>query len=66
MEDVAALDGIVEEVFKGFEGVDKDEVFREPVICTSFITLAAGAEKQYIPVKSKEELSKILNEKLEE
>jgi len=66
IDDIAEIDKILDDSFKGFENIEKEAVFEDPLICTSFMTYAAGAEKTYIPVANKEVLSKTLNDKLEE
>lgn len=45
ISDVTELDKLVDEAFKGFEGAEKDVVFEEPIICTSFMAFAAGQDK---------------------
>jgi hypothetical protein len=45
MGDCNELDKILDEAFKGFEDAEKDQVFTDPLICTNFMSYAAGGEK---------------------
>jgi len=45
MGDCIELDKILDEAFKGFDDAEKDVVFQEPLICTNFMSYAAGGEK---------------------
>lgn len=45
MGDCDELDKILDEAFKGFEDAEKEQVFTDPLICTNFMSYAAGGEK---------------------
>jgi dynein heavy chain, axonemal len=64
-EDMEELDKYIMTSLKAFE-VDHDEVFKQPVIFTSFVTIFHGNEKAYLPIQEYDELKECLNHKLEE
>eukprot|EP00746_Dinoflagellata_sp_MGD_P094656 gnl/MRDRNA2_/MRDRNA2_37720_c0_seq1.p1 gnl/MRDRNA2_/MRDRNA2_37720_c0~~gnl/MRDRNA2_/MRDRNA2_37720_c0_seq1.p1 ORF type:complete len:2173 (+),score=502.56 gnl/MRDRNA2_/MRDRNA2_37720_c0_seq1:470-6520(+) len=65
--DEAELQAILEKsASKHFTGISKDELFAEPLLMTSFVSVAGGNDKLYLPVKDMQSLKKVVEDKLNE
>ena len=65
-EDVAKYNEFMGNAMKEFSDFKPDMIMAEPVIFTSFISVAKGHEPAYVNVKDMDELSQVLNEKMEQ
>merc|ERR1719506_1933635 len=53
-------------VSKNFMGTSKEELFAQPLIMTSFVSLAQGNQQHYLAVKDFASLKKVLEAKLDD
>ena len=65
-EDVDAYNNYVKTGIKEFSDFKEEDILEEPLIFTSFVSACKGHEASYMNVESNEDLSKVLNDKLEE
>ena len=64
---MAELRAVLEKVTgKEFQGVQKDELFAEPLLFTSFVSVAGGNDKKYMAVKDAPQIKQVLEAKLAE
>lgn len=64
-EDVAKYNEFMGNAMKEFSDFKPDMIMAEPVVYTSFISVAKGHEPAYVNVKDMDELSQVLHEKME-
>jgi dynein heavy chain, axonemal len=64
-KDIEVLQTIAKEGARLFE-LNVDEIFKEPNIFTSFISVTKGQDKQYLEITDLAELKKVLEDKLAE
>jgi dynein heavy chain len=64
--DEAELNVILEKSAAKIPGMSKDELFHEPLIMTSFVSVAGGNDKMYLPAKDMPSLRKVVEDKLAE
>lgn len=65
-EDVDKYNEFIGNAMKEFSDFKPDMITEEPLIATSFISVAKGHEAAYVNVKDEAELSTILHEKMEQ
>jgi dynein heavy chain len=65
LEDSERYTEIVKGACKNFD-VNIDVLFEEPLIYTSFVSHCEGHDKAYLPIRDKDQLKKVLEEKLAE
>lgn len=66
-DDIKALNDMIHASVKTLvEDDEQEEVFAVPLLFTSFITLAGGNEKSYLPVKDNQQIKSVLETKLVE
>jgi dynein heavy chain len=67
MSDLQEMTNILEKVSaKHFAGINKDDLFAQPLVLTSFVSQAGGNERMYLPAKDMTSLRKVLEDKLNE
>jgi dynein heavy chain len=61
------LNNIIEKAAtKNFQGTSKDELFAQPLLMTSFVSVYGGNEKMFLPVKDQPQIKQVLEAKLTE
>lgn len=63
-EDVDKYNEFIGNAIKEFSEFKPDQIMEEPLIATQFISVAKGHEAAYVNVKSEDELSQVLHDKM--